>query len=101
LQVVIHGDYDALDAMAKKRGYNSVECSNDDRIVERGEVGFQNGNLHCGWIATWSETGTKALDQLELLKEKLIECEKRKEVVIVGFCQTGNFSIGYSIYRKE
>jgi hypothetical protein len=94
-------DYDHLDRLAEKRGYSAVEQSKDDRIATIGYVGLQNSHLHSGWVATVDNSTIKALDQLETLKAKVSECLKRKETVIIGFCQTGHFSVGYSIYVKK
>ena len=94
-------NYGKLDALAEKRGYKAIECGNDDKIETHGLVGFQNSSLHCGWVATIDDYNVKALEQVELLKAKIKECLNRKEDIIVGFCQTGHFSIGYSIYRRQ
>jgi len=94
-------NYDRLDALAAKRGYNAVECGNDDRIEYRFGTGLQNTTLHSGWIATMSQSDTDAQKMVELLKEKIAECLKRKEAIIIGFCRTGHFSVGYSIYVKK
>jgi hypothetical protein len=94
-------DYDHLDSLAEKRGYYPTEQTNDDRFETIGLVGLQNGLLHSGWVATADDCTTKAEDQLKTLKAKIAECLKRKETIIIGFCQTGWFSVGYSIYRKK
>jgi hypothetical protein len=94
-------DYDRLDALAKKRGYNSVERGNDDQIDYGIGVGAQNSSLHSGWVATMSDSIVNVDSQVRLLKDKIAECLKRKETVIIGFCRTGNFSVGYSIYVKR
>ena len=94
-------NYDHLDALAAKRGYIAVECGNDDKIRTRSAVGLQNSSLHAGWIATMDDSTVKVQNQVELLKDKISECLKQKEAIIIGFCQTGHFSVGYSIYVKK
>ena len=95
-------NYDQLDALAAKRGYESVECGNDDRIGSGSGVGLQNGSLHSGWIASIGDgERVNVLKQVELLKAKISECLSRKEAIIIGFCQTGHFSVGYSLYVKN
>jgi hypothetical protein len=94
-------NYDRLDQLAKNRGYFPVEQSTDDKFETIGLVGLQNSSLHSGWVATADDYNIKALDQCQTLKAKITECLRRKEVIIIGFCQTGWFSVGYSIYRKE
>ena len=74
--------------------------SDADRVALRFGVGAQNSNLHSGWIGITGDYSVKPEIQVELLKEKISECLKRKEDVIIGFCRTGHFSIGYSIYVK-
>lgn len=97
----VFDNYDHLDSLAKKRGYFPVEQRNDDSIETIGLVGLQNSNLHSGWVATMDDYSIKALDQLQTLKAKIAECLKRNENIIIGFCRTGHFSVGYSIYRKK
>jgi hypothetical protein len=98
-------DYDKLDALAKKRGYHSVDQGMDKNIhdldVPVGLVGLQNNCLHSGWVATMDDHDVKAKDQITLLNLKMAKCRELGEKIIVGFCQTGNFSIGYSIYVKK
>jgi len=93
--------YDDLDAKAEKLGYDAVEPSTDERIEMIGSCGLQNNTLHSGWIATMSDGKHKQKDQIETLRKKLQICKDRGKEVIVGFCQTGHFSIGYSIYVKR
>jgi hypothetical protein len=97
----VFSDYDRLDLLAEKRGYSSVEQSNDVRIETIGLVGLQNTSLHSGWVAIVDDYNIKAQDQVETLKAKISKCLELKEKIIIGFCQTGNFSVGYSIYRKR
>jgi hypothetical protein len=94
-------DYDRLDALAAKRGYICPEIAQDDRIADRIGSGLQNSTLHSGWVATMGDSHVSVESQLETLKDKIKECLKRNEDIIIGFCQTGHFSIGYSIYRKQ
>jgi hypothetical protein len=94
-------NYDHLDALAEKRGYHAVE--NENQAISWGinAIGLQNNALHAGWIATFDDSNVKAQSQVALLKEKIIECISRNESIIIGFCRTGNFSVGYSIYVKN
>ena len=94
-------DYDQLDRLAANRGYFPIGPEIDDRIETVGYVGLQNSTLHSGWVATMDDSTIKAEDQLKTLKAKISECLKRNETVIIGFCQTGHFSVGYSIYVKQ
>jgi len=94
-------DYDRLDALAKKRGYHSIERRNDDKIATRSGTGLQNEHLHSGWIATMGDSGTDPKAMTELLKDKIKEAETRGETIIIGFCQTGWFSVGYTLYVKD
>lgn len=96
-------DYDTLDQLAKDKGYEPVELAEDTKIETEGAVGLDNRNLHCGWIATVSDgVRVQVEDQVKLLNKKIQLCKQdRKEDIIVGFCQTGKFSIGYTIYVKK
>jgi hypothetical protein len=62
---------------------------------------MQQRPLHSGWIATIGDSTHKPLDQIKLLNKKIEMCKSKGEDVIIGFCITGKFSIGYSIYRKK
>ena len=97
----VHQDYDKLDALAAKRGYQAIEPRGDEDIATPGNVGMQNSNLHCGWIATMGDPGHQVDKMIECLNGKVKQCLERGEEVLVGFCQTGWFSVGYSIYVKE
>lgn len=94
-------DYDKLDTLASKRGYFPIELTTDSTINPVCFSGLQNSHLHNGWIATVDDYDIKANSQIETLKLKIKECLNRKEKIIIGFCQTGHFSIGYSIYVKR
>jgi len=96
----VYQDYDKLDNVAVKAEYKSIEPRDDIHIETTGHVGMQNASLHCGWIATMGDNGHNPIDQIKMLNEKVKTCIENGESVKVGFCQTGNFSIGYSIYRK-
>ncbi len=101
IQVRIFRDYNKLDRLANKRGYLQVEPSLDSKPdLNIYPVGLQQSSLHSGWIATWGDNSHNPGKQIELLNEKIQTCIENKENVIIGFCQTGNFSIGYSIYVK-
>lgn len=99
----VFSDYDALDEMAKKAGYTATEPLDDEKVfhLELGlRTGWQNDNLHCGWIATMGDSSVSTEDQLTLLNRK-VEVIAKGYDFIVGFAQTGNFSVGYSIYVRE
>jgi hypothetical protein len=94
-------NYDHLDLLANKRGFFAVERYDDTEIETIGLVGYDNTKLHSGWVATMDDNRIKALDQLKTLKAKISKCLEQNEDIIIGFCQTGLFSIGYSIYRRR
>lgn len=101
IRVKVYQDYDKLDALAAKRDYRAIECRDDEHISAPGNVGAQNGNLHCGWIATMGDSEHQVDKMIECLNDKVKTCLERGEKIIVGFNQTGWFSIGYSIYVKN
>ena len=100
IQVKVFQDYDKLDIQANKKGYTAIEPDIDQKVYTEGSVGLQQANLHCGWIAIISDSRHKAEDQISLLNKKIGQCIELEEKIIIGFCQTGHFSIGYSIYVK-
>lgn len=77
-------DYDDLDNLAKSRGYYATK---DPKL--------------CGWIATMSDSCHNSEKMLEEANEKLEAAKSMKKDVIIGFAQTGNFSVGYTIYVKQ
>ena len=85
VKVKVWQNYDALDKYAAKLGY----------IVPN------NNTSLCGWIAT---IGDDFHDPVSMIKDanSKLECAKalHKEAII-GLCQTGNFSVGYTIYVKD
>ena len=93
--------YDYLDDMARKRGYLSIEPGVDEIINFPGvAVGMGNAPLHSGWIATIGDESHNVEGMINLLNKKIEVLVTRKQKFIVGFCQTGHFSVGYSIYIK-
>ena len=100
IEAKIYQDYDKLDALAAKRGYQATEPMNDEKVSTPSNVGAQNWNLHCGWIATMGDNGHRADKQIECLNDKVKRCQGEGNI-LVGFCQTGWFSVGYSIYVKN
>ncbi len=96
-------DYDMLDELAEKQGYFAKEMSNDEDIPLEGlnRVGFSNRHLHSGWIATMGDRYTNPQNQIKALNQKIDLCKSKGEDIIIGFCRTGNFSVGYSIYVKK
>lgn len=101
VQCHVFENADQTDRLAAKRGYFPVERGNDSRIETIGFVGLQNTTLHSGWVCTMDSETVKAEDMLKTLRAKIIECEKQKEAIIIGFYQTGWFSVGYSLYVKR
>lgn len=96
-------NYDTLDSLAKSKGYFPVEPAVDEKVESRNGTGVQNTDLHSGWIATVDDGfKVQAKAQVELLNEKIQLCQQQNgEDIIVGFCQTGKFSVGYTIYVKQ
>ncbi len=101
IKVKIFQDYNKLDRDMVKVGYSPTEPREDTTIDTNGYVGIQNSRLHSGWIATMGDSSHHVEDQIRLLNEKVKICIEMKEKVKVGFCQTGHFSIGYTIYVKN
>jgi hypothetical protein len=82
-------DYDELDALAKANGYQSPTPE-------------QNVNeSRCGWIATMGDESHNPISMLREAMQKLRDAQKKHGDAIMGFCQTGNFSISYTIYIKK
>ena len=101
IDVRVWEDYNALDHLAAKMGYRFIEPHNDEWFDEDGlRVGMQNWSLHSGWIATIGDSGHVAQDMITLLNRKVQRIKERGVGLLVGFCQTGNFSVGYTIYVK-
>ena len=106
IKVRVHerGEYDLLDAKSEKKGYKSIEPTQDTKLdssqVDGLAIGMQNQNLHCGWICTFDDRMHKAMDMLELLKKKMDICKQNGEDFIVGFCVSGSFAVGYTLYTK-
>lgn len=94
-------DYDTLDNLAEEQGYLAINDESDEKVEHNLLVGMQNSKLHCGWIATFDDYNVKAMHQIALLNTKIGICKSKGEDIIIGFCQTGKFSIGYTIYVKQ
>jgi len=94
-------DYDTLDNLAREKGYLPISPAVDEEIEPQGLIGLGNSHLHSGWIATFDDYDVKAQQQIEHLNRKIDLCKTKGEKILIGFCQTGKFSIGYSIYVKE
>lgn len=102
INVHVFTDYDKLDALALKKGYKPTKCALDETVEHSGLIGAQNSNLHCGWIATMGDKNHISIeDQIKHLNRKIESCKSKNEQILIGFCQTGNFSIGYTIYVKR
>ena len=103
IQAKVFQDYDELDNLAKEVGYLSIEVSNDEDIIFEGlnKLGFNNRHLHSGWIAIMGDRYTNPQNQIKALNQKIDLCKGKGEDIIIGFCRTGNFSVGYSIYVKK
>jgi heterodisulfide reductase subunit B len=80
----IFTDYDALDALAKESGF---EVKEDENLS--------------GWVATIGDSCHNPIAMLKEAMEKLKSAQARHKDAILGFCQTGNFSIGYTVYVKQ
>jgi len=76
-------NYDALDALALKAGYS--DHGNDPR--------------YCGWIPMMGDSSHSVEGSIQSLNDD-VEAAKETYDIIVGFCQTGNFSVGWTIYTK-
>jgi hypothetical protein len=101
INVRVWQDYDALDTMAYVKGFKSIEPSEDELFDKNGlMVGMQNGYLHSGWIATMGDSCHVVEDMIIPLNRKVQKIKERGVGLLVGFCQTGHFSVGYSIYVK-
>lgn len=85
VKLKIHTDYDKLDAMAEKLGFEN----------------HGNDKDYCGWIATMGDEFHNPKLMLEGANQKLLNAQRNFKEAIIGFCQTGNFSVGYSIYTKN
>jgi hypothetical protein len=82
-------DYDELDALAKAFGYDSPTPE-------------QNVNeSRCGWIATMGDESHNPTSMLREAMQKFTAIQLRYGDSIMGFCQTGNFSIGFTIYVRD
>ena len=77
-------DYDKLDALAKKLGYETP----------------QHGNELCGWIATMGDEYHNPISMLKEAMQKLRDAKAKYKDAVMGFCHSVNFSIGYTIYIK-
>ena len=101
IDVRVWDDYDALDKFAAKMGYRFIEPRNDEWFEGDGlRVGMQNWSLHSGWIATMGDSAHVVGDMITLLNRKVQRIRERGVGLMVGFCQTGHFSVGYTIYVK-
>jgi hypothetical protein len=80
----VHTDYDGLDKYAKKLGYQD----------------HGNDKDFCGWIATMGDESHDPRRMIEEANEKLLLTQKHFDKAVIGLCQTGNFSVGYTIYTK-
>jgi len=78
-------DYDELDALAKTHGY-----------TDKGNI-----SEYCGWIATMGDSCHNPISMLREAIQKLRDAQKKHGDAIMGFCQNGNFSVGFTVYIKE
>ena len=102
ISVTVWQDYDALDALMGAKGYVCPEPWKDEAFpLDSLRVGASNSQLHSGWIATMGDGGLHSVkDMIELLNRKVAKLKEQKKCFLVGFCRTGNFTVGYSIYVK-
>lgn len=82
-------DYDELDALAEAHGYHSPTPE-------------QNTNESLsGWVATMGDESHNPISMLREAMQKLRDAQAKHGDAIMGFCQTGAFSIGFTIYIRE
>ena len=97
-----HLDYDKLDRAALSKGYIATDPRSDEKVDTSDLlVGIGNAPLHCGWICTVDDSRHLAQDMVKLLNTKAEIVRNRSIDFIVGFCRTGNFSVGYTLYVKK
>ena len=87
VQIKVWQNYDALDNYAKKLGYSVPENCPTSLT---------------GWIATMGDEIYDPKTMLAEANQKLLNVQQiHKKDAIIGLCQTGNFSVGYTIYVKD
>ncbi len=101
IDVKVWEDYNAMDHLAMRVGYSFIEPFNDEWVDEDGlRVGMQNWSLHSGWIAALGDSYHVVEDMVTLLNRKVQRVRARGVGFLVGFCHTGQFCVGYTIYVK-
>jgi hypothetical protein len=80
----VHSNYDRLDKLAEKLGFNN----------------HGNDSSFCGWITTMGDSIHNPQTMMQEANEKLLNAQKNYTRAMIGLCQTGNFSVGYTIYTK-
>jgi len=80
-------DYDLLDSFAKKFGYRTPEPDNNPD--------------YCGWVATLGDKYHNPTEMLREAMQKFNWAKNKHKNAIMGFCQTGHFSVGYTIYVRD
>lgn len=79
-------DYDALDNYAVLHGYLCPE---------------NTPTSLCGWIATMGDSCHNPETMLKEANEKLVNAQRIHKDAVIGLCQTGNFSVGFTIYIRD
>jgi hypothetical protein len=86
VNVKVWQNYTALDNYAVKLGYLCPENTPTSLT---------------GWIATMGDSCYDPQRMLEEANDKLETAQHLHKGAIIGLCQTGNFSVGYTIYIKD
>ncbi len=84
IKLKVHQDYDSLDALAKKNGYETKG----------------NDPSYCGWVATMGDDYHNPSEMVKEMNDKLEAAKAQGLNAVIGLNQTGNFSVGYTIYTK-
>jgi len=80
-------NYNLLDEFAKKFGYDTPKPDHNPD--------------YCGWVATMGDKYHNPTEMLKEAMDKFSKAKTRHKDAIMGFCQTGRFSVGYTIYVKD
>lgn len=86
VKVKVWRDYNALDKYVEKLGYT---------------VKHNTPTSLCGWIATMGDSCHDPQRMINEANEKLETAQQLHKGAIIGLCQTGNFSVGYTIYVRD
>lgn len=92
IKETVFQDYDTLDKAMINAGYQTPEMASNR---------LKNPQLKdelSGWIATMGDQYTSPEKQIQDLNKKLEKVTQKGLLYNVKFNQTGNFSVGYTIY---